>query len=327
MEIPMEFVRTPDDRFTNLDAYPFAPHYVDVDDLEGGILRMHYLDEGPRDGSPVMLLHGEPTWSYLYRKMIPGLVAAGHRVIVPDQVGFGRSDKPTKQSDYSVARHVSWVRELIQKIDLRDTTFFGQDWGSLIGLTAVLHEESRFRAIAVANAALPDPENLDRMAAAQQDSNDDSAFKRWQDYAAAQEMLDVGGMMMNGVADTGLGVPGLTEAERKAYDAPFPDASYQAGVLVFPSLINPENLFPEGAKLFAAAWRVLEKWEKPFVTAYGKADPVLGWFDTVFQTSVPGAKGQPHREFPNGGHFIQEVEADALVEVIVGAASDALNRR
>lgn len=318
----MKALRTPDERFEKLDGFPFAPHYLEVSDPDGGSLRMHYVDEGPRDGKPVVLLHGEPTWSYLYRKMIPGLTRAGHRVIAPDQIGFGRSDKPTEQSDYSVARHVGWIRECIVKLDLRDATFFGQDWGSLIGFTAALHEESRFRAIVAANAALPDPSNLDRMAAAQGNSTDGEAFTRWQEWAAAQDHMEVGQSLANGLP--GVTVGGgmdLSPAEITAYDAPFPDARYQAGVLVFPSLIRPEKLIPEGLALFDAAWRVLEKWQKPFVTAYGKADPVLGWFDRVFQQYVPGATGQPHREFPNGPHFIQEAEPDALVEAILAAAA------
>ena len=317
----MKALRTPNERFEKLDGYPFEPHYLEVSDPDGGSLRMHYLDEGPRDGKPVMLLHGEPTWSYLYRKMIPGLVEAGHRVIAPDQIGFGRSDKPTEQSDYSVVRHVGWVRECIVKLDLHDATFFGQDWGSLIGFTAALHEAERFRAIVAANAALPDPENIQRMAAAQATSSDGEAFSRWQAYAAACEYLDVGKMMSQGLPEIGAiaGVD-LRPGEVAAYDAPFPDASYQAGALVFPSLAQPEKVGPEGFALYSAAWRVLEKWQKPFVTAYGKADPVLGWFDSVFQEYVPGAKGQPHREFPDGPHFIQEVEPDALVETIIAAA-------
>jgi len=318
----MQALRTPDARFDDLPGYPFAPHYLEVDDFEGGRLRMHYVDEGPADAQPIILLHGEPTWSYLYRKMIPGLVAAGHRVIAPDQIGFGRSDKPTQQSDYSVARHIGWVRQAIQQLDVHDATFFGQDWGSLIGFAAALHEADRFRAIVAANAALPDPQHFERMAAAQKDSKDDGAFARWQAHAASIDELDVGGMMADGIPGVGLEPEGnpLSPGERAAYDAPFPDASHQAGVLVFPSLIQPEKLGAEGVALFSAAWRVLEKWEKPFVTAYGKADPVLGWFDSVFQQYVPGAKGQPHREFPNGGHFIQEQEPDALVEVILAAA-------
>ncbi len=318
----MKALRTPDERFEHLPGYPFAPHYVEVDDPDGGALRMHFVDEGPRDAPPVVLLHGEPTWSYLYRKMIPGLLAAGQRVIAPDLIGFGRSDKPTEQSDYSVARHVGWVRQLMQRIELRDATFFGQDWGSLIGFTAALHEADRFRAIVAANAALPDPAHLERMAAAQQRSPDPGAFARWQAYAASVDALDVGGMLAGSFGGFGiaLGRARLSAAERAAYDAPFPDKRYQAGALVFPSLISPERLGPEGAALFHAAWRVLERWERPFLTAYGKADPILGSFDTIFQEHVPGARGQPHRAFPQGQHFIQEEEPDALVEVILEAA-------
>jgi haloalkane dehalogenase len=279
---------------------------------------MNYVDEGPKDAKPVVLLHGEPTWSYLYRKMIPGLLAAGHRVIAPDQIGFGRSDKPTEKSDYSVARHVGWIRECFNHLDLRDATFFGQDWGSLIGLTAVLHEQERFRAIVVANAALPDPAHFDRMIEAQKNSPDPEAFTRWQSWAAEQDHMDVGLALSEGLAGVADGARiSLTPAEISAYDAPFPDAGYQAGVLVFPSLAN---ITPDAMALYDAAWRVLEKWQKPFVTAYGKADPVLGFFDTIFQEHVPGAIGQPHREFAKGTHFIQEEEPDALVEAIVAAA-------
>jgi haloalkane dehalogenase len=314
----MKVLRTPDDRFEALDHYPFEPHYLEVNDPDGGTLRMHYVDEGPRDGKPVVLLHGEPTWSYLYRKMIPGLVAAGHRVIAPDQIGFGRSDKPTEKSDYTVARHVGWVRACIVKLDLRDATFFGQDWGSLIGLTAVLQEEDRFRAIVAANAALPDPAHFDRMLEAQKNSPDPEAFTRWQQWAAAQDHMNVGESLAKGLAGIGSGAKiDLSQAERAAYDAPFPDARYQAGVLIFPALGDPT---PEALALYHSAWRVLEKWQKPFVTAYGKADPVLGFFDTLFQEHVPGAQGQPHREFPNGTHFIQEEEPDALVQTILAAA-------
>ena len=314
----MKAPRTPDERFENLAGYPFEPHYVEVDDTEGGTLRMHYLDEGPADGPPVMLLHGEPTWSYLYRKMIPGLVAAGHRVIVPDQIGFGRSDKPTEKTDYTVVRHVGWVRELISALDLRDCTFFGQDWGSLIGFTAVLHEASRFRAIVAANAGLPDAPRFERMMAASANAPDPGAFGRWQAWIAERTEMAVGRELREGLVGIPSGaMAGMSDAEVAAYDAPFPDARYQAGVLVFPSLAN---LTPEAMALFESAWKVLDRWEKPFVTAYGKADPVLGHFDSVFQEHVPGAQGRPHRVFPEGTHFIQEDEPDALVETILYAA-------
>jgi haloalkane dehalogenase len=315
----LKSLRTPDERFENLAGFPFSPQYLDVADPDGGVLRMHYVDEGPRDGRPVFLLHGEPTWSYLYRKMIPGLVAAGHRVIAPDQIGFGRSDKPTQKNDYTIERHVGWVRECIVRLDLQDAIFFGQDWGSLIGFTAALHEADRFTAIVAANAALPDPLHMDRMAEAQSQSPDAQAFTRWQEFAAAQDAMDVGAMLAGGIPGVATGgMIDLSPDEAAAYDAPFPDADYQAGVLIFPALAKAT---PEAVALFSAAWRVLEKWEKPFVTAYGKADPILGYFDTVFQNHVPGAKGMPHRQFSNGGHFIQEEEPEALVETILAAAA------
>jgi haloalkane dehalogenase len=251
--------------------------------------------------------------------MIPGLVDAGHRVIAPDQIGFGRSDKPVEKDDYSVARHIGWIRECIVQLDLREATFFGQDWGSLIGLNAVLQEQERFRAIVVGNAALPDPAHFDRMIDAQKSSADPQAFTRWQEWIAEQDHMSVGAALAEGLPGVGAGARiQLNPDEIAAYDAPFPDASYQAGVLVFPALAN---MTPEAIALYDAAWRALEKWQKPFVTAYGKADPVLGFFDTIFQQYVPGAKGQPHRQFPNGTHFIQEEEPEALVETIVAAAS------
>ena len=313
----MHVLRTPDDRFEKLEGFPFAPHYVEIDDGDGGRLRIHYVDEGPRDAAPVLLFHGEPTWSYLYRKMIPGLVDAGHRVLAPDLVGFGRSDKPTRQADYSVARHVAWMRGWLRAVDVRGATFFGQDWGSLIGLTVVGHHPDRFEHIVLANAALPDPQHPERMLEARDGSPDPDAFARWQAFAAAAEKLDVGSLLSAGLPGVGNGLD-LSPGERAAYDAPFPDASYQAGALVFPALIQPERLGADGIGLFSAAWRVLERWDKPLVTAYGKADPVLGAFDTVFQRWVPGATGQPHREFPDAGHFIQEQKAAELVEVILG---------
>jgi len=313
----MDKLRTPDERFANLPGWPFEPRYVEIPDGEGGRLRIHYVDAGPRGAAPVVLLHGEPTWSYLYRKMIPGLVARGHRVLAPDLVGFGRSDKPAKKTDYTFSRHVDWMRAWVQALDVSRATFFGQDWGSLIGLTVVALEEPRFRAVVIANGALPDPAHMERMLEARKSSRDPEAFARWQAFAGSAEKLACGDMVAHGLPSLGGAMDvGLSAAERAAYDAPFPDASYQAGALVFPSLIQPEKLGPEGVTLFHGAWRVFERWEKPFVTAYGKADPVLGFFDVVFQQHVPGAKGRKHRVFPKGTHFIQEQEPDALVEVI-----------
>jgi haloalkane dehalogenase len=317
----MESLRTPDARFANLPGYPFAPHYVEVPDGEGGSLRIHYVDEGPRDATPVVLFHGEPTWSYLYRKMIPGLLARGYRVLAPDLIGFGRSDKPTRGADYTYARHVGWMRAWVQAVDFRDAVFFGQDWGSLIGLAVVTLEEPRFRACVLANGALPDPAHLERMAEARKQSADPTAFERWQAHAASSRELHCGSLVADGIPAVG-GNPNirLSAGERAAYDAPFPDVTYQAGALVFPSLVQPEKLGAEGVGLFHSAWRVLERWQKPFFTAYGKADTILGFFDVVFQEHVPGAKRRKHRAFPKGTHFIQEQEPAALVEVIDEAA-------
>ena len=313
----MKTLRTPDDRFEDLPGYPYAPHYLELDDLDGGSLRVHYVDEGARDATPVILLHGEPTWSYLYRKMIPGLLDAGYRVLALDLVGFGKSDKPTQKSDYSVARHVAWVHAWLRGVDVRGAAFFGQDWGSLIGLTVVALEEERFEAIVVANAALPDPAHPERMLAAQAASPEPESFSRWQAFAEQAEKLDVGDMLADGLQGMDLKMTlDLSSAERAAYDAPFPDASYQAGALVFPSLIRPERLGAEGIKLFADAWRVFERWQKPFVTAYGKADPVLGSYDKMFQDFVPGAKGQRHRDFVDATHFIQEQKGPELAAII-----------
>jgi haloalkane dehalogenase len=317
----MKCLRTPDTRFAALPGWPFAPRYVEVDDGEGGRLRMHYVDEGPADAAPVVLLHGEPTWAYLYRKMIPGLVAAGHRVLAPDLVGFGRSDKPTRKSDYRYSRHVGWVEQWLRQLDVRNATFFGQDWGSLVGLAAVTRNEARFERIVMANGALPDPRKVERiLAVTQASSPDPGAFARWQAYAAAASELDLAPFLAGGfdAIAPGLTMP-ITPAEAAAYAAPFPDASYQAGALVFPALVAPQGPDDDVYAVFMAAWDVLERWEKPFLCLYGGADPVIGHFDQIFLAYVPGTRGLPHQRFPRAGHFIQEFEPAALV-----AAIDAL---
>jgi haloalkane dehalogenase len=319
----MKALRTPDARFGNLPGWHFAPHYVEVDDGEGGRLRMHYVDEGPRDAAPIALLHGEPTWSYLYRKMIPGLVAAGHRVLAPDLIGFGRSDKPTRKSDYRYSRHVGWVEGWLRALDLHRATLFGQDWGSLIGLAGAARHEARFERIVMANGGLPDPRKLERMMAVTlAESPDPGSFPRWQAFAAAASELDLAPFLSGGfdAIAPGLTMP-ITKAEAAGYAAPFPDASYQAGALVFPALVAPTAPDDDVLQVLMATWDVLAHWEKPFLCLYGKADPVLGHFDKIFQEFVPGTRGLPHRTFPKAGHFIQEFEPEALV-----ASIDALIR-
>ncbi|MCK5910971.1 MAG: alpha/beta fold hydrolase [Caulobacter sp.] len=315
----MQILRTPDDRFENLPDFPFAPHYVEIPDLEGGRLRIHYLDEGPRDGKSVLLFHGEPTWCYLYRKMIPHLTAAGLRVLAPDLVGMGRSDKPAETSDYSYDRHVLWMEAWLHAVDVQGAIWFGQDWGSLIGLGMVTRNAQRFDGIVIANGLLPDMAHLDRMVPYQLRSPDPAAFGRWQDWIRDQKEIDAGQIVAEGVpGEHPEPVLKLSPAERAAYNAPFPDGRYQAGALIFPFLLN--NLNAAGRQICVDGWDVLEKWTKPFVTAFGKADGVLGWADDYFQDLVPGAKGQPHKTFKDGRHFIQEEEPQALADAVIDVA-------
>lgn len=314
----MRILRTPDARFVGLPGYPFAPHYVEIDDLDGSRLRIHYVDEGPRDGRAVVLFHGEPTWSYLYRKMIPHLVAAGLRVLAPDLVGMGRSDKPTEQSDYSYDRHVLWMEAWLKAVDVRSAVWFGQDWGSLIGLGVVTRNPERFDAIVIANGVLPDIENMQRMIPFAMKSPNPQAFTRWQDWIRNRTQIDAGNIVAHGIpgADSAKGFT-LTPDEIAAYNAPFPDGTYQAGALVFPFLVATMN--SAGKSICTEGWKVLDAWDKPFITAYGKADAIVGWADELFQARVPGAKGMPHRTFPKGTHFIQEEEPEQLSLAILDA--------
>jgi haloalkane dehalogenase len=287
----MESLRTPDERFASLPDFPFSPRYAKV----GDGLRMHYLDEGPRDGAQILLLHGEPTWSFLYRKMIPILVRGGLRVIAPDLIGFGRSDKPVDPAAYTYARHVGWVRALIEELDLVDATLFGQDWGSLIGLRLAAEQQARFSRIVIANGFLP---------TADRPSN--SAFRMWRSFARWSPLFPVGRIVSAGC------VRKLSSEVRAAYDAPFPTRAHLAGARVFPALVPTEADDPATAAN-RAAWEVLGRWDKPFLTLFGKDDPILGRADRRLQTHIPGAKDQPHERFW-GGHFVQEDRGDHLAE-------------
>ncbi len=295
----METLRTPDDRFADLSGYGFSPNYADISDQDGGTLRVHYLDEGPADAAPILLMHGEPSWCYLYRKMIPGLVAAGHRIIAPDLVGFGRSDKPTEQSDYTYARHVAWMNELlIDHLNLSGATFFGQDWGGLVGLRVVLANPDRFDRIVVGNTGLPTG-----------DGPLSEAFMEWQKFSQTTPVFDVG-FLLNSAT-----VGDLTEGEVAAYNAPFPDDTYKAGARIFPSLVPTTPDDPE-AGANQAAWKVLSAWEKPFITCFSDGDPVTAGGEKIFQAKVPGAAGQPHQIMKGGGHFLQEDVAPDLVRLL-----------
>lgn len=300
----MKTVRTPDERFADLPDFPFEPHYADVPDQAdgggGGTLRVHYLDEGPADAAPVLLLHGEPSWAYLYRHMIPPLVQAGHRVIVPDQVGFGRSDKPTEQTDYSYARHVQWMSSLVfDVLDLTDVTFFGQDWGGLIGLRLVTAQPDRFARVAVGNTGLPTG-----------DAQPSDAFLQWQNFSQTTPVFPVG-TIINGATTTELSPEVIA-----AYDAPFPDDSYKAGARIWPSFVPTSPDDPE-APANRDAWEVLKTFDKPFLCCFSDQDPVTKGGDKPFMERVPGAQDQPHTTIEGAGHFLQEDRGPELARVLI----------
>ncbi|MDR3507218.1 MAG: haloalkane dehalogenase [Caulobacteraceae bacterium] len=292
----MQVLRTPDDRFENLPEWPFAPHYVAIKDADGTTLRLHYVDEGPRDAAPVLLMHGEPSWAYLYRRIIPALVAKGHRVIAPDLIGFGRSDKPASRADYTYERHVAWMSDWLTQLDLRGVTLFCQDWGGLIGLRLVAAFPERFAALVVANTGLPTGSGFSE------------AFNAWLAFSQSVPQLPVGMIVNGGCARD------LSPAEIAAYDAPFPDETYKEGARQFPALVP---ITPQHASVAEniAAWAVLEAFDKPVVTAFSDGDPVTKGGEAIFQSRVPGAKGQPHVTL-SGGHFLQEDSPQAISDLI-----------
>jgi haloalkane dehalogenase len=290
----MEVLRTPDERFANLAGFPFAPHYVEVAGL-----RIHYVDEGPPTAPPVLLLHGEPSWSFLYRKMIPVLAAAGHRVVAPDLAGFGRSDKPLRREDYTYQRHVDWMFGLMTALDLRAITFFGQDWGGLIGLRLVAEHADRFARVVAGNTFLPTG-----------DLPASDAFKAWQRYSQETPDFHVGGIVRGGC------VTDLSPEVIAAYDAPFPDDRYKAGARQFPMLVPTSPEDPAAAPN-RKAWEVLNRFRKPFLTAFSDSDPITRGGDRFLQQAIPGAQGQPHTTIAGAGHFLQEDKGEELARVIV----------
>ncbi len=292
----MKCLRTPDDRFANLPDFDFPANYVQLDDTEGGQLRMHYLDEGSGDAAPVLVMHGEPTWCYLYRHVIPIFAAAGHRVVAPDLVGFGRSDKPTKRADYTYQRHVDWMTDWLQQVDLQGITLVCQDWGGLIGLRLVARMPERFARIVVANTALPTG-----------DKPMSAAFRSWQEFSQNVPNFNAGRIVFGGTTSK------LTDAEVAAFNAPFPDESYQAGARQFPVLVpdSPDNPASEPNR---AAWQVLQRLNTPVLTVFGSDDKIMAGVERVFQKLMPGAVGQKHTILPNAGHFLQEDVPDELAQ-------------
>ena len=295
----MDSLRTPDERFENLPGYRFEPRYVEIPSGDGGKLRMHYVDEGPTDAEPVLMMHGEPSWCYLYRKMVPIIADAGYRALAPDLIGFGRSDKPAKRTDYTYQRHVDWMTAFIEALNLQNATLVGQDWGGLIGLRLVAEHPTRFARVVAANTFLPTG-----------DMPPGEAFLRWQTYSQETPNFHVGGIIRGGCKTE------LSPEVVEAYNAPFPDDEYKEGARQFPLLVptRPDDPASEANR---AAWKVLGAWEKPFLCAFSDQDPVTRGADRLFQAAVRGTKGQPHTTIEGGGHFLQEDKGEELAQVVV----------
>jgi haloalkane dehalogenase len=290
----MEFLRTPDERFENLPDYNFQANYVEFQGL-----RMHYLDEGEKNAPIVLMMHGEPSWSYLYRKMIPVITKAGFRAIAPDLIGFGRSDKPVNKTDYSYQMHVDSIISFLKALDLNNITLVCQDWGGLIGLRVAVEEDARFSHIVTANTGLPTG-----------DEKMPEAFFQWQQYSQTVEIFPVGSIIQMGCQSK------LDKEVIAAYEAPFPDENYKAGARIFPTLVptSPDNPATEANR---RAWEKLRQWTKPFLTAFSDKDPITSGAEKVFQKLVPGTANQPHTTITKAGHFLQEDKGEELANVVV----------
>jgi haloalkane dehalogenase len=296
----VKVLRTPDAAFNAITDFLFAPQYADITDANDETsLRVHYVDEGPRDAPVVLMMHGEPTWSYLYRHMIGPVAASGLRVVAPDLIGFGRSDKPAAKSAYSYARHVAWMRSWIEQLDLTNITLVCQDWGSLIGLRLVAAMPERFNGVVLSNGGLPAGQPAPR------------AFAVWRAFSKYSPLFPIGRIVKAGTRR------GLSDAEVAAYDAPFPDGRYKAGARIFPSFVplGPNVAVPDQLK----AWDVLDRWDKPFLCCFSDSDPITRGGDALFVGRVPGTTGQPHTTL-KGGHFIQEDDPAGFVDCILQVA-------
>lgn len=286
-------LRTPQDRFAQLPDFPWTPRYSDI-----GGLRIARIDEGPADAPVVLLMHGEPTWSFLYRTMIPDLLAAGFRVVAPDLVGFGRSDKPADRRDHSYGNQVAWMNAWLQALDLHDVTLFCQDWGSLIGLRMVVDAPGRFARIALANGGLPTG-----------GGRTPRAFRIWRAFASWSPWFPIGRIVAYGCAHR------LTAQEIAAYDAPFPDRHHRIAARLMPGFVPITPGDPQAANN-RAAWAFFERWDKPLLTLFSSRDPVTRGGQAPWQKRVPGAQGQPHTIIRGAGHFLQEDKGPELAQAV-----------
>ena len=296
----MKILRTPDERFAELADYPFEPHYLLIRDVQDDVeLRVHYVDEGDPEAKPVLMLHGEPSWSFLYRKMIPLFVDAGHRALAPDLIGFGKSDKPSAREDYSYARHVEWMQAWLMALDLRDITLVCQDWGGLIGLRLVAAEPERFARVVTSNTFLPTG-----------DEPVGEAFEKWRSFSQRVPDFSAGH-----IVDTAT-VTKLSDAVKAAYDAPFPSEEYKAGARQFPMLV-PTRPDDPSSQANREAWEILKRFERPWLCAFGDNDPITASGADTFRTLVPGCVGQPHTTIAGAGHFIQEDKGEELARTVL----------
>ncbi|EPG73174.1 putative haloalkane dehalogenase [Leptospira fainei serovar Hurstbridge str. BUT 6] len=290
-----DFLRTPEENFVNLPNYPFRPNYVQLDSF-----RMHYLDEGNANAKEtLLLLHGEPSWSFLYRKMVPPLINAGYRVVVPDLIGFGKSDKPTDPAVFTYKQHVEWLKSFLLQTKLDNLTLFCQDWGGLLGLRAVAELPDRFGRVCAGNTFLPTG-----------DIPPKEEFLKWRDFSQKVKSLPIGRIIQNGC------ISKLSKEVMNGYEAPYPDETYKTGARIFPTLvpITPNN---DASIDNRNAWNVLRQWKKPFLTAFSDSDPITKGGDIFFRRAVPGAKGQKHVTITNAGHFLQEDKGEELAAILI----------
>ncbi|MFX1499268.1 MAG: haloalkane dehalogenase [Promethearchaeota archaeon] len=290
----MKLLRTPDERFEDLIDFPYDPKYVEVDRI-----RIHYIDEGLKDSEVILLMHGEPSWSFLYRYMIPPLIKADFRVLAPDLVGFGRSDKPADQADHTYAKHVGWITGWLLALDLRNINLFCQDWGSLIGLRVAIENQERFNRIILANGGLPTGGG--RMS---------EAFYKWREFSRTSKEFDIGRVVQNGT------VTNLSDEILRGYDAPFPDDSYKAGARIMPSLVPISRDDPE-YKANKQAIKMYGEWNKPFLTAFSDGDPITRGTEALWINHVPGARDLKHLTIKDAGHFLQEDKGPEIANELI----------
>ena len=297
----MQVLKTPESAFSNIQDFPYEPQYVQVTDTISSELSMAYYQAGPKDGHTLLLLHGEPSWAYLYRKMIPILAQQGFNVLVPDLIGFGRSDKPSRREDYTYARHLIWLKDWFSQVTHKDqkVTLFCQDWGGLLGLRLVADMPSRFAGVMASNTGLPTGEHTPP-----------DAFIKWRRFSQEVPEFPVSSIIQ------GATVSELSQDTLNAYDAPFPSEAYKEGARQFPLLVPATPDDPQ-TQANREAWKQLKQFHRPFMTAFSDSDPVTAGGDKLMQSLIPGCKGVQHITIQHGGHFVQEDKGEELANALI----------